>query len=100
SVNLVISPANGLTTEKLASQEDAIKAQLEAVGATGLVFSPVTVAGEQALRAQATMVTKSAKLQMVQVYSVHADEVHIWTFTGPKAMPDEEKLVLGTVSYL
>lgn len=98
-INLVITPAGGMTGKDLASQSADIKKQLESVGATNMAFSDITVAGDQALRAKATMVTKSTKLQMVQVYAVHSDKAYIWTFTGFKPMPTEEALILGTLTF-
>jgi hypothetical protein len=98
-INLVITPADGMTGKDLSSQKAALKQQLESIGANSLTFSDLTVAGDQALRVKATMVTKSAKLQMVQVYTIHSDKAYIWTFTGAKAMQPEEQLVLGTLTF-
>ena len=98
SINLIVTPAGGMTGKDLSSQQSAIKQQLEGIGAQGLAFTDITVAGDTALRAKATMVTKSAKLQMVQVYAVHSDKAYIFTFTGLKALTQEEQLVLGTLT--
>jgi len=99
SVNLVVTPAQGMSGADLSAQQGAIRKQLEGIGAQSLTFTDITVGADAALRAKALMVTKSAKLQMVQVYAVHSDKVYIWTFTGLKAMPQEEQLILGTLTF-
>jgi hypothetical protein len=80
SLNVVVSPADGVTADQLPDLKPALKRNVEKLGAREITIKSATLGDDQALRGNYTLKVKGKKMVTVQYITVHDDRVYELTF--------------------
>jgi hypothetical protein len=80
-VNVVVTPAGGMTADQLPAARPGIKKMVAKIGARNVVFKSATMGGEPALRASYKLSQQGVSVLTVQYITVHDDRAYTLTFS-------------------